>query len=189
MGGQTIVCWNYKFNRLKNKQNGAVNMSHWLLDVGEWCDICGEEIKGTAMHKMYIECSEKTLCESCKGTAEKKMKIVNPLVLKDMLQTLLEQFGRSEVRQFTLNKAEKLVEENCISLDIEKRGGAFNQEKTGEFISLSTDELLFIIKFLKKKISSNLFVNAVIQIIFEKGISITLMSAGDDHDGTTSTNT
>ncbi|MFI8709903.1 hypothetical protein ACIGHG_23325 [Bacillus sp. NPDC077411] len=163
-------------------------MSHWLFDVGEWCDICGEEIKGTAMHKMYIEGSEKTLCESCKGTTEKKMKIVNPLILQDMMKALLEQFGRSELRRFNLNEAEKLVKAKGISLDIEKRGGAFNQEKMGEFISLSTDELLFIIKFLKKKISSSLWVNAMISAIFEKEISITLASAGDGHDRTAHTN-
>lgn len=143
-------------------------------DVGEWCDICGEGIKPGEESTMYIEGCEKVLCKTCNGDMQQKAKVIDVRVIKDVLTQLTIQFGREKVRQFHLAAAEALIKENNISLNIEKRGGKFNQEKLGEFIFLSTQELLTLITFLKRKIDSHLWMNAVIGIILERKMTITL---------------
>lgn len=143
-------------------------------DVGEWCDICGEGIKPGEESTMYIDGCEKVLCKTCNGDMQQKVKVIDFRVLKDVLTQLINQFGREKVRQFHLAAAESLIKENNISLNIEKRGGKFNQEKLGEFIFLSTQELLTLITFLKKKIDSHLWMNAVIGTILERQMTITL---------------
>ena len=45
-----------------------------FTDVGEWCDICGNSIPPTDERNMYIDGLEKTLCKSCSGQIEKKLK-------------------------------------------------------------------------------------------------------------------
>ena len=57
---------------------------------------------------------------------------------------------------------------------IEKRGGKFNQELLGEFVSLSTEELITVIEFLMRKMNSNLWMNAVIGNVLEQQMIITL---------------
>lgn len=143
-------------------------------DVGEWCDICGEGIKPGEERTMYIDGCEKVLCKTCNGDMQQKVKVIDFRVLKDVLTQLINQFGREKVRQFHLAAAESLIKENNISLNIEKRGGKFNQEKLGEFIFLSTQELLTLITFLKRKIDSHLWMNAVIGTILERQMTITL---------------
>ncbi|MBT2577449.1 hypothetical protein J7E43_08500 [Bacillus sp. ISL-8] len=143
-------------------------------DVGEWCDICGEGIKPGEESTMYIEGCEKVLCKTCNGDMQQKVKVIDFRVLKDVLTQLINQFGREKVRQFHLAAAETLIKENNIALNIEKRGGKFNQEKLGEFIFLSTQELLTLITFLKGKIDSHLWMNAVIGSILERQMTVTL---------------
>lgn len=94
-----------------------------LFDNSEWCDICGEVIPEADVTNMHIEGSEKTLCKSCRSEMETKLKVVNFLVIKDMLTALIAGYGRNKVRQFDLIKAEQYVKENNITLNIEKRGG------------------------------------------------------------------
>ena len=43
--------------------------------------------------------------------------------------------------------------DNDVVLTIEKRGGKFNQEPLGEFVSLSTEELIVVIEFLMRKMN------------------------------------
>ncbi|AXO97144.1 hypothetical protein [Bacillus anthracis] len=143
-------------------------------DVGEWCDICGEEIKPFEVSTMYIEGCEKVLCKTCNSDMQQKVKVIDFRVLKDVLTQLTIRFGREKVRKFHLAAAETLIKENNISLSVEKCGGKFNQEKLGEFISLSTQELLTLITFLKGKIDSHLWMNAVIGNILERQITVTL---------------
>ncbi|HDR6285632.1 TPA: hypothetical protein QCU33_001576 [Bacillus cereus] len=143
-------------------------------DVGEWCDICGKEVKPSEMSTMYIEDCEKALCKTCNSDMQQKVKVIDFRVLKDVLTQLIIQFGREKIRQFHLAAAETLIKENNISLNIEKRGGKFNQEKLGEFIFLSTQELLILITFLKRKIDSQLWMNAVIGTILERQMTVTL---------------
>ncbi|MFV1457966.1 hypothetical protein VJ282_36035, partial [Bacillus mycoides] len=76
--------------------------------------------------------------------------------------------------------------ENKISLEIEKRGGKFNQEKLGEFVSLSTNEIIGTLQYLQKKIGNHLWMNAVIGALLDRGIVYTLqLEEGEHHDGTT----
>ncbi|KXY35780.1 hypothetical protein AT268_03815 [Bacillus cereus] len=152
-------------------------------DVGEWCDICGEEIKPSEVSTMYIEGSEKVLCKACNSGMQQKVKVIDFRVLKDVLTQLTIRFGREKVRHFHLAAAEKLIKEKNITLNIEKRGGQFNQEKLGEFIFLSTQELLTLITFLKGKIDSHLWMNAVIGSILEHQMTVTLsLIEGESND-------
>ncbi|PFJ19611.1 hypothetical protein COD67_01000 [Bacillus cereus] len=152
-------------------------------DVGEWCDICGGEIKPSEVSTMYIEGCEKVLCKTCNSDMQQKMKVIDFRVLKDVLTQLTIRFGREKVRQFHLAAAETLIKENNISLNIEKRGGKFNQEPLGEFISLSTEELITVIEFLKRKINPNLWMNAVIGNVLDRQMIITLsLIEGESND-------
>ncbi|MED1384056.1 hypothetical protein [Bacillus mycoides] len=162
-------------------------MFNELFDNSEWCDICGEVIPEADVTNMHIEGSEKTLCKSCRSEMETKLKVVNFLVIKDMLTALIAGYGRNKVRQFDLIKAEQYVKENNITLNIEKCGGKFNQEKLGEFVSLSTKEILTIITLLQRKIGTHLWMNAVIGSLLEHGFTVTLQLEGEHHDGTTDT--
>ncbi|PFH81643.1 hypothetical protein COI81_28935 [Bacillus cereus] len=144
------------------------------FDIGEWCDICGHEIKHSEVNTMYIDNYEKTLCKACNSDMEQKVKVVDALVLNDALKELTNKFGRDKVRSFHLAAAEKFVKENNISLNIEKRGGKFNQEKLGKFVPLSTHELVTLIEFLKRKIDSHLWINAAMGAILDKNITVTL---------------
>lgn len=144
------------------------------FEVGEWCDICGEQIKPSELSTMYIENYEKTFCKQCNDEMKQKVKVIDARALTDVFKELIKKFGRDKVRVFHLAAAETFIKENNISLDIEKRGGKFNQERLGEFISLSTDELITLITFLKTKINSHLWMNAVMGTILEQNITYTL---------------
>ncbi|HDR7795344.1 TPA: hypothetical protein QCY19_004015 [Bacillus luti] len=145
-----------------------------IFDVGEYCDICGDIIPSSNVKTMYIEGLEKTLCKHCSGKTEESLKVVDFRVIQDALTEITKKYGREKVRQFDLVTAERFVRENNISLNIEKRGGRFNQEGLGEFVSLSTEELITMIEFLKRKINPNLWMNAVIGTLIDKQLTITL---------------
>ncbi|MGG1137185.1 hypothetical protein [Bacillus mycoides] len=148
-----------------------------FVDVGEWCDICGDSIPPTEESTMYIGGLEKTLCKQCSGQAEQTLKVLDYRVIHDVLKELIKGFGRGKVRQFDLVTAERYVIENEVVLTIEKRGGKFNQEPLGEFIDLSNQELVTVIEFLKRKINPNLWMNAVIGNILDRQLIITLGQA------------
>ncbi|MEG7871887.1 hypothetical protein [Bacillus paranthracis] len=161
-------------------------MNVLLFDNSEWCDICSAVIPTADVKNMYIEGCEKTLCKSCRGEMELKLKVVETLVIKDMLTLLTKGYGRDKVREFNLVKAEQYVKENGISLEIEKRGGKFNQEKLGEFVSLSKSEIVLILQYLQKKIGTHLWMNAVIGALLDRGLVYTLqLEEGVHDDGTT----
>ncbi|PFL57747.1 hypothetical protein COJ27_29555 [Bacillus cereus] len=161
-------------------------MNVLLFDNSEWCDICSDVIPAVDVKSMHIEGCEKTLCKSCRGEMELKLKVVETLVIKDMLTALIKGYGREKVREFDLIKAEQYVKENEISLEIEKRGGKFNQEKLGVFISLSTNEIISILQYLQKKISNHLWINAVVGALLDRGLVYTLqLEEGVHDDGTT----
>lgn len=161
-------------------------MNVLLFDNSEWCDICSAVIPTADVKNMYIEGCEKTLCKSCRGEMELKLKVVETLVIKDMLTLLTKGYGRDKVREFNLVKAEQYVKENGISLEIEKRGGKFNQEKLGEFVSLSTNEIIGILQYLQRKVGNHLWMNAVVGALLDRGLVYTLqLEEGEHHDGTT----
>ncbi|WP_242294922.1 hypothetical protein [Bacillus cereus group sp. BfR-BA-01381] len=161
-------------------------MNVLLFDNSEWCDICSAVIPAADVKNMYIDGCEKTLCKSCRGEMELKLKVVETLVIKDMLTALIKKYGMNKVREFDLVKAERYVKEKKIALKIEKRGGKFNQEKLGEFISLSTNEIVSILQYLQKKIRADLWMNAVIGALLDRGLVYTLQfEEGEHHDGTT----
>ncbi|MBZ8125604.1 hypothetical protein [Bacillus thuringiensis] len=161
-------------------------MNDLLFDNSEWCDICSAVILTADVKNMYIEGCEKTLCKSCRGEMGLTLKVVETLVIKDMLTALIKRYGMNKVRDFDLIKAEQYVKENKISLEIEKRGGKFNQEKLGEFVSLSTNEIIGILQYLQKKIGNHLWMNAVIGALLDRGIVYTLkLEEGEHHDGAT----
>ncbi|MCU5095017.1 hypothetical protein [Bacillus wiedmannii] len=161
-------------------------MNVLLFDNSEWCDICSAVIPVTDVKSMHIEGCEKTLCKSCRGEMELKLKVVETLVIKDMLTAITKGYGRDKVREFNLIKAEQYVKENEITLDIEKRGGKFNQEKLGIFVSLSTVEIVLVIQYLQKKIGTHLWMNAVIGALLDKSLVYTLqLEEGEHHDRTT----
>ncbi|QIW21215.1 hypothetical protein [Bacillus thuringiensis] len=161
-------------------------MNDLLFDNSDRCDICGVVIPSSDVKSMHIEGCEKTLCKSCRGDMELKLKVVETLVIKDMLTALIKGYGMNRVREFDLVKAERYVKENEIVLEIEKRGGKFNQEKFGVFVSLSTNEILSILQYLEKKIGNHLWMNAVVGALLERGLVYTLqLEEGDHHDGAT----
>ncbi|MHA2920777.1 hypothetical protein [Bacillus cereus] len=161
-------------------------MDGLLFDNSEWCDICSAVIPTADVKNMYIEGCEKTLCKSCRGEMELTLKVVETLVIKDMLTALIKRYGMNKVRDFDLIKAEQYVKENKISLEIEKRGGKFNQEKLGKFVSLSTNEIIGILQYLQKKIGTHLWMNAVIGALLDRGLVYTLqLEEGVHDDGTT----
>ncbi|MBY5229330.1 MULTISPECIES: hypothetical protein [Bacillus cereus group] len=161
-------------------------MNDLLFDNSEWCDICSAVIPTSDVKSMHIEGCEKTLCKSCRGEMELKLKVVETLVIKDMLTLITKGYGRDKVREFDLVKAEQYVKENEISLVIEKRGGKFNQEKLGEFVSLSKSEIVSILQYLQKKIGTHLWMNAVIGALLDRGLVYTLqLEEGVHDDGTT----
>jgi len=165
-------------------------MNVLLFDNSEWCDICSAVIPDVEVKNMHIEGCEKTLCKSCRGEMELKLKVVETLVIKDMLTALTKGYGMKFVRQFNLIKAEQYVKENDITLEIEKRGGKFNQEKLGEFVSLSTNEIVSILQYLQKKFGTHLWMNAVVGALLDKGLVYTLqLEEGERHDRTTSIST
>ncbi|MDJ1474361.1 hypothetical protein QBX67_02690 [Bacillus sp. LS15-K4] len=146
-------------------------------DVGEWCDICGNSIPPTEESNMYIDDLEKTLCKQCSGQIEQTLKVLDFRLICDLLRELIRGFGRGKVRQFDLITAEKYIIENEVILSIEKRGGKFNQEPLGEFVALSTQDLITVIEFLKRKINPHLWMNAVIGNVLERQMIITLGQA------------
>lgn len=148
-----------------------------FIDVGNWCDICGDSIPVTDESNMYINGLEKTLCKQCRGEIEQTLKVLDFRVIHDVLKELIKCFGRGKVRQLDLVTAERYIIENEVVLTIEKRGGKFNQEPLGEFVSLSTQELITVIEFLKRKINPNLWMNAVIGNVLERQMIITLGQA------------
>ncbi|CAM4359574.1 hypothetical protein BAMA_16225 [Bacillus manliponensis] len=154
-------------------------MSH-IFNNDNWCDVCSKTIAADDLRNMYIEGSEKALCKSCRGDLE--MKVVDMFVIQDMLKCLIKEYGPSKVREFDLSKAEALVTEKQIELQIEKRGGEFNQQKLGEFVFLKTSEIITIIQILKRKIGSELWMNPVIKMLLEKKITITLSQEGESND-------
>ncbi|PFJ16522.1 hypothetical protein COI89_10960 [Bacillus cereus] len=161
-------------------------MNVLLFDNSEWCDICSAVIPTADVKNMYIEGCEKTLCKSCRCEMDLKLKVVETLVIKDMLRLIIKGYGMDKVRNFDLIKAERYVKENELALVIEKCGGKFHQEKLGEFVSLSTDEIVSIIQFLQKKIGSHLWMNAVIGTLLDRGLVYTLkLEEGVSHDGAT----
>ncbi|WP_242298299.1 hypothetical protein [Bacillus cereus group sp. BfR-BA-01382] len=162
-------------------------MSDLLFDNSEWCDICSAVIPTADVKNMYIEGCEKVLCKSCRGEMECKLKVIETLVIKDMITALTKGYGREKVREFNLVKAEQYVKENGINLEIEKRGGKFNQEKLGVFVSLSTHEIISILQYLQKKIGNHLWINAVVGSLLDRGLVYTLQLEGEHHDGTTDT--
>ena len=149
-----------------------------FADVGEWCDICAKPIIPSEERTMYIEGLEKTLCKQCSGQIEKKLKVLDYRLIHDVLKELIKGFGREKVRQFDLVTAERYVIENEVVLTSEKRGGKFNQEPLGEFVSLSTQELITVIGLLKRKINPNLWMNAVIGVVLDKQITMTVAKEG-----------
>ncbi|HDR7784927.1 hypothetical protein ABR776_27170 [Bacillus cereus] len=161
-------------------------MNVLLFDNSEWCDICSAVIPVTDVKSMYIEGCEKTLCQSCRGEMELKLKVVETKVIQDMLKLIIKGYGREKVRDFDLMKAERYVKENELTFVIEKRGGKFNQEKLGEFVSLSTTEIILIIQYLQKKIGTHLWMNAVIGALLDRSLVYTLqLEEGEHHDRTT----
>ncbi|AEA19667.1 MULTISPECIES: hypothetical protein [Bacillus cereus group] len=161
-------------------------MNDLLFDNSDWCDICGDVIPSTDVKSMHIEGCEKTLCKSCRGEVELKLKVVETLVIKDMLTALTKGYGRDKVREFNLVKAERYVQEHGITLEIEKRGGKFNQEKLGVFVSLSTNEIIAILQYLQKKIGNHLWINAVVGALLDRGLVYTMqLKEGVHDDGTT----
>ncbi|PGA25480.1 hypothetical protein [Bacillus wiedmannii] len=148
-----------------------------FADVGEWCDVCAKPITPSEESTMYIEGLEKTLCKQCSGQIEKKLKVLDYRLIHDVLKELVKGFGREKVRQFDLVTAERYVIENEVVLTIEKRGGKFNQEPLGEFVALSTQELITVIEFLKRKINPHLWMNAVMGNVLERQMIITLGQA------------
>ncbi|MGQ0454039.1 hypothetical protein ACT4UM_18295, partial [Bacillus sp. SS-TM] len=117
---------------------------------------------------------ERTLCKQCREQLEQKVKVLDFRVIHDVLKELIIGFGREKVRQFDLVTAKRYVIDNEVGLTIEKRGGRFNQEPLGEFVSLSTEELIVVIEFLMRKMNPNLWMNAVIGNVLEQQMIITL---------------
>ena len=70
--------------------------------------------------------------------------------------------------------------DNEVALTIEKRGGRFNQEPLGEFVSLSTEELIVVTEFLMRKMNPNLWMNAVIGNVLDRQMIITLSPIEDE---------
>lgn len=161
-------------------------MNVLLFDNSEWCDICSAVIPTADVKSMHIEGCEKTLCKSCRGEMELKLKVVETNVIQDMLKLIVQGYGMEKVREFDLMKAERYVKENELDCVIEKRGGKFNQEKLGVFVSLSTNEIITIIQYLQKKIGTHLWMNAVIGALLDRGLVYTLqLEEGVHDDGTT----
>ncbi|MCT4573271.1 hypothetical protein N3930_39720, partial [Bacillus thuringiensis] len=100
------------------------------------------------MSKIYISGLERTLCKRCREQIEQKVKVLDFRVIHDVLKELIKGFGREKVRQFDLVTAKRYVIDNEVALMIEKRGGKFSQELLGEFVSVSTEELITVIEFL-----------------------------------------
>ncbi|MDA2562349.1 hypothetical protein PDQ32_33240, partial [Bacillus cereus] len=117
---------------------------------------------------------ERTLCKQCREQLEQKVKVLDFRVIHDVLKELIIGFGREKVRQFDLVTAKRYVIDNEVGLTIEKCGGRFNQEPLGEFVSLSTEELIVVIEFLMRKMNPNLWMNAVIGNVLEQQMIITL---------------
>ncbi|MEB9465919.1 hypothetical protein P4J10_04110, partial [Bacillus cereus] len=117
---------------------------------------------------------ERTLCKQCREQLEQQVKVLDFRVIYDVLKELIKGFGREKVRQFDLVTAKRYVIDNDVVLTIEKRGGKFNQEPLGEFVSLSTEELIVVIEFLIRKMNPNLWMNAVIGNVLEQQMIITL---------------
>ncbi|MEB9460543.1 hypothetical protein P4I79_20550, partial [Bacillus cereus] len=126
------------------------------------------------MSKIYISSLERTLCKQCREQLEQQVKVLDFRVIYDVLKELIKGFGREKVRQFDLVTAKRYVIDNDVVLTIEKRGGKFNQEPLGEFVSLSTEELIVVIEFLIRKMNPNLWMNAVIGNVLEQQMIITL---------------
>ncbi|MEB9387582.1 hypothetical protein P4I91_27935, partial [Bacillus cereus] len=124
--------------------------------------------------KIYISSLERTLCKQCREQLEQQVKVLDFRVIYDVLKELIKGFGREKVRQFDLVTAKRYVIDNDVVLTIEKRGGKFNQEPLGEFVSLSTEELIVVIEFLIRKMNPNLWMNAVIGNVLEQQMIITL---------------
>ncbi|WP_144490030.1 hypothetical protein, partial [Bacillus thuringiensis] len=126
------------------------------------------------MSKIYISGLERTLCKRCREQLEQKVKVLDFRVIHDVLKELITGFGREKVRQFDLVTAKRYMIDNEVALTIEKRGGKFNQEPLGEFVFLSTEELITIIEFLMRKMNPTLWMNAVIGNVLEQQMIITL---------------
>lgn len=142
--------------------------------IGEECYGCKNPFPESDMSKIYMDGLERMLCKQCREQIEQTLKVVDFRVIHDVLKELINRYGREKVRWFDLVTAERYVVETNMELNIEKRGGKFNQEPLGEFVLLSTQELITLIGFLKRKINHNLWMNAVIGTVLDKQITMTL---------------
>ncbi|MED2079487.1 hypothetical protein P4V79_29315, partial [Bacillus thuringiensis] len=142
--------------------------------IGEECYQCENPFPESDMSKIYISGLERTLCKQCREQLEQQVKVLDFRVIYDLLKELIKGFGREKVRQFDLVTAKRYVIDNEVVLTIEKRGGKFNQEPLGEFVSLSTEELIVVIEFLMRKMNPNLWMNAVIGNVLDQQMIITL---------------
>ncbi|MCM3223354.1 hypothetical protein M3644_26750 [Bacillus cereus] len=151
--------------------------------IGEECYDCKNPFPESDMSKIYIDGLERMLCKQCREQVEKTLKVLDFRLINDVLKELTKRYGREKVRWFDLVTAERYVEETNTALNIEKRGGKFNQEPLGEFVSLSTQDLITLIRFLKRKINHNLWMNAVIGAVLERQITVTLSAIeGESND-------
>ncbi|MEC2469586.1 hypothetical protein P9X10_33340, partial [Bacillus cereus] len=142
--------------------------------IGEECYECEDFFPDSDMSKIYISGLERTLCKQCREQLEQRVKVLDFRVIHDVLKELIKGFGREKVRQFDLVTAKRYVIDNDVVLTIEKRGGKFNQEPLGEFVSLFTEELIVVIEFLMRKMNPNLWMNAVIGNVLDQQMIITL---------------
>ncbi|MDA2567483.1 hypothetical protein PDQ34_26620 [Bacillus cereus] len=146
--------------------------------IGEECYDCKNPFPESDMNKIYIDGLERMLCKQCREKVERTLKVLDFRLINDVLKELTNRYGREKVRQFKLVMAEQYVIDNKVTLIIEKRGGKFNQEPLGEFIELSNRELITVIQFLKRKINPNLWMNAVVGVVLDKQITMTLAKEG-----------
>ncbi|PED41950.1 hypothetical protein [Bacillus cereus] len=148
--------------------------------IGEECYDCKNPFPESDMKQIYIDGLERMLCKQCREKVERTLKVLDFRLINDVLKELTNRYGREKVRWFDLVTAERYVEETNIVLNIEKRGGKFNQEPLGVFVLLSSQDLITLIKFLKRKINHNLWMNAVIGTVLEQQITVALSAIEDE---------
>lgn len=151
-----------------------------IFRVEEKCYVCETEIQGNDMNVLNITSREISLCTHCYDYVQDKVKILGTRELKNTMKKLVKLYGQNNIQQFTLSLAEQCVKESNdleLLIQIENEDFDFNKNVTDvKYLQLFKDEILYILKYLKRKMNSRLWINGVIYNICEQGMTITIQN-------------
>lgn len=136
-----------------------------------FCDICGSEVDNYHVLEIWVEEKQCMACSECGG--HKEVKKLTTIILFDLFKMLAKQYGgMTQLRQ-----AENRIKEEQFYINVEVtelKEGSLLREPTGEFIQITTQNLLDIFDMLRKKMPGTTALAVVIASISKQDIKMTI---------------